>query len=129
MNGPRRSGGAEKFQDQKARLSELGVSHVVIHLYIGVLKIVHNFWSKFLDFKCKVRSELGVCACNSCCVVRADLRERFLFGAWVHKNCDHLMLCVVGCGGCDHLDPGSVTHFIPLQQEIRATLHVEITVV
>ena len=54
MNGPKRPGNGDAFQQQRIRLAQLGVSHIVIHLHIGVLKIVHNFWCKFLDFKYKV---------------------------------------------------------------------------
>ena len=58
MNGPKRSGNGDSFQQQRIRLAQLGVSHIVIHLHIGVLKIVHNFWCKFLDFKYKVGRDM-----------------------------------------------------------------------
>ena len=54
MNAPKHPGHGDAFQQQRARLAQLGVSHITIHLHIGVLKIVHNFWCKFLDFKYKV---------------------------------------------------------------------------
>ena len=54
MNGPPRGDGAEGLKNLCRAICESGSSNIGIHLHIEVLKIIHNFWCRFIDFRQKV---------------------------------------------------------------------------
>ena len=54
MNGPKHPADGDRFANHRTQLIQLGVSPIVIHLHVSVLKIVHEFWCKYQDFKFQV---------------------------------------------------------------------------